>query len=230
MCGRYDLTQHPAVIALQFALDLVPEWTPRYNIAPTQRVLVVRKDPEVGQVAATYRWGLVPGWAKDPSIGNRLINARGDSVAEKPAFRSAFKRWRCLIPATGFYEWQAIPGTRSKHPYRIVPANDTLFAFAGLTERWEGSEGPLYTCCIVMTESNELMRPIHKRMPVIVAPSDYDRWLDPKNTDTAELKVLLRPYPAELMRAYPVSARVNSVRNEDPGLIEPLPEAKKGIA
>jgi putative SOS response-associated peptidase YedK len=230
MCGRFDLTQNPAVIALQFALGMVPAWTPRYNIAPTQRGLIVRQDPTAGRVAASYRWGLVPGWAKDPSIGNRLINARGDTVAEKPAFRSAFKRWRCLVPASGFYEWKVVPGARSKQPYRIVPANDPLFAFAGLTERWEGPEGPLQTFCIVTTDANDLMRPIHDRMPAIIAPGDYERWLDPANTDTAELKQMIRPYPADQMRAYAVSTRVNNVRNEDPSLIEPMPEPRTNEA
>jgi putative SOS response-associated peptidase YedK len=164
------------------------------------------------------RWGLIPSWAKDASIGNKLANARAETVAEKPAFRSAFKRRRCLIPASGFYEWKPVAGR--KQPYYIRPADDGLFAFAGLYEVWSSPEGLLHTCTVLTTDANALMREIHNRMPVIVAPEDYRRWLDPGNTTGAGLGKLLAPYPAEHMLAYPVSTRVNNARNEDPALIE----------
>ena len=136
MCGRFSLHTHPEVVALYFKLGLVPELTPRYNITPGTNVLVVREDSVKGRIADLYRWGLIPGWAKDPAIGNKLANARGETVAEKPSFRSAFKRWRCLIPASGFYEWKKVAGR--KQPYYVHPVGADLFAFAGLTERWMG--------------------------------------------------------------------------------------------
>src|ERR1035437_7438553 len=139
MCGRYSLHTSPEVIALYFKLGLVPEFAPRYNIPPSSKVLIVREDNEQGRVADLYRWGLIPSWAKDPAIGNKLANARGETVAEKPSFRNAFKRWRCLIPASGFYEWKALKGR--KQPYYIYPKGADLFAFAGLTERWNGPDG-----------------------------------------------------------------------------------------
>ena len=221
MCGRYSLHTHPEVIALYFKLGLLPDITPHYNIAPSTKVLIVRHDPEKGRVADLYRWGLIPGWAKDPAIGNKLANARGETVAEKPSFRSAFKRGRCLIPASGFYEWKTVAGR--KQPYYVRPAGSDLFAFAGLTERWNGPEGPVYSCAIITTDANELMRGIHDRMPVILAPEDHAAWLDPANQAAAKLKALLKPCPARMMAAHPVSTRVNTPRNDEPGLLEPVP-------
>jgi putative SOS response-associated peptidase YedK len=221
MCGRYSLHANPEVIALYFKLGILPELRPRYNIAPSSQVLAVRQDK--GRVADLYRWGLIPGWARDPAIGNKLANARGETVAEKPSFRSAFKRWRCLIPASGFYEWKAVAGR--KQPYYIHPKDAPLFAFAGLTERWNGPDGPVHSCAIITTEANELMRGIHDRMPVILEPGDFDAWLDPANQETGELKALLRPCPAERMAAHPVSTRVNTPKNDEPGLLEPVESA-----
>jgi putative SOS response-associated peptidase YedK len=220
MCGRYSLHTHPEVIALYFKLGLMPDITPRYNIAPSTKILIVRQEPERGRVADLYRWGLIPGWAKDPAIGNKLANARAETVAEKPSFRSAFRRGRCLIPASGFYEWKTVAGR--KQPYYVRPADSDLFAFAGLTERWNGPEGPVHSCAIITTDANERMREIHNRMPVILAPEDHAAWLDPGNQATTQLKALLKPCPARMITAHPVSTRVNTPKNDEPALIEPV--------
>lgn len=220
MCGRYALHTNPEVIRLYFKLGILPELTPRYNITPSSPVLVVRQDREQGRIAGLCRWGLIPGWAKDPSIGNKLANARGETVAEKPSFRSAFKRGRCLIPASGFYEWKAAKGR--KQPYYVYPVGAALFAFAGLTERWNGPDGPVLSCAIITTDANELMRGIHDRMPVILDPKDYAAWLDPANSAADKLKALLKPCPDKMMAAHPVSTRVNTPRNDNPALLEPL--------
>jgi putative SOS response-associated peptidase YedK len=220
MCGRYSLHTHPEVVALYFQLGLVPEIAPRYNITPGTSVLIVRQDPAKGRLADLYRWGLIPSWAKDPAIGNKLANARAETVAEKPSFRSAFKRGRCLIPASGFYEWKKVAGR--KQPYYVRPVGADLFALAGLTERWMSPEGPVYTCTIITTDANELMRDIHDRMPVIIAPEDHAAWLDPGNQATEKLKALLKPCPSERMAAHPVSPRVNTPKIDEPALIDPL--------
>lgn len=220
MCGRYALHQHPGVVALQFGVGLVPEFKPRYNIAPSTDILIVRDDPAKGRTADLYRWGLIPGWAKDASIGSKLANARGETVADKPSFRSAFKRWRCLVPASGFYEWKAVGGR--KQPYYIRPTGQDMFGLAGITELWKGPEGAVHTVSLITTEPNELMRTIHDRMPVIIPISGYGDWLDTENQDTARLKSFLVPYRADLMTAYPVSARVSYAKNEGKELIEPL--------
>ena len=217
MCGRYALHTNPEVIALYFKLGLMPELTARYNIAPGTNVLIVREDKEHSRIADLYRWGLIPSWAKGPAIGSKLVNARGETVAEKPSFRSAFKRWRCLIPASGFYEWKAVASR--KQPYYIHLKEQELFGLAGITESWQGPDGSVHSCAIITTEANELMKGIHDRMPVIVKPEDYSTWLDPANQATTELEQLLKPYPAETMAAYPVSPRVNTVKHDDPALI-----------
>ena len=220
MCGRYALHANPDVIALQFDLGMVPDYKARYNITPSSSILIVREDREQGRVADKYKWGLIPGWAKDPSIGNKLANARGETVAEKPSFRAAFKRWRCLVPASGFYEWKTVAG--KKYPYYIRPAGDELFGFAGITELWKAPEGHLRTFSLITTAPNEIMATIHDRMPVIVSVEDYEAWLDPTNTNVDELKQFIRSYPSEQMRAHPVSTRVNTPRNDDAELIAPV--------
>ena len=215
MCGRYALHANPQVIALQFGLSSVPEVAPRYNIAPTTDVLVVRAAEGVRD-SARVRWGLVPRWAKDPSIGARLNNARAETVAEKPAFRDAYRRRRCLVPASGFYEWKAEAGR--KQPYYVYPASGELFAFAGLWERWSGPQGPLETCVIVTTDANDKMRTIHDRMPVMVSPGDYALWLDSRlGSDPA---ALLRPCDPKEIEIRKVSPAVNNARNESTTLIE----------
>jgi putative SOS response-associated peptidase YedK len=163
---------------------------------------------------------LIPGWAKDPSIGNKLANARGETVAEKPSFRAAFKRWRCLVPASGFYEWKAVAG--EKHPYYIRPAGDELFGLAGITELWNGPDGGVRTVSLITTTPNELMRTIHDRMPVIIPVEDYGSWMDPTIQNVGDLARFIRSYPSEQMRAHPVSKRVNAPKNDDAELIEPI--------
>jgi putative SOS response-associated peptidase YedK len=218
MCGRYSLHSHPSVIALQFGLAHAPEVGARYNIAPGTLVLAIRADTQHARHASLLAWGLIPAWAKDPAIGNRLINARAETIHEKPSFRSAFRRRRCIVPANGYYEWMAT-GAR-KQPYYIRPANDELFGFAGLYERWNGPDGPLESCTIITTDANELTRPIHTRMPVILPVESYAHWLDADNPDSNALLGMLKPAPSERMTAYPVSLRVNNVRNDAPALIE----------
>lgn len=219
MCGRYELHTHPAVLALAFGLPCPPDIHPRYNIAPMQNVPVVRRGADGARELAQVRWGLVPRWAKDPSIGARMINARGETIAQKSAFRRPFERHRCLIPADGFYEWKTLPGGR-KQPVRVTMKDGRPFAFAGLGERWLGADGEVVdTCTIVTTAANALLRPVYERMPVIVAPADYARWLD---VDDEPPQDLVAPYPADAMTFTAVSTRVNAVRNDDATLIEPV--------
>ena len=220
MCGRYTLHTNPHVVALQFGLGMDPEFKARYNITPSSSILIVREDRDNGRVADQYRWGLIPGWAKDPSIGNKLANARGETLAEKPSFRTAFKHRRCLVPASGFYEWKTIAG--KKHPYYIRPAGDELFGLAGIAELWNGPDGAARTVALITTEPNELMRTIHDRMPVIIPVRDYGAWLDPTNLNVADLAQFIRPYPSGDMRAHPVSMRVNAPKNDDPELLNPV--------
>jgi putative SOS response-associated peptidase YedK len=222
MCGRFSLTVPAQEVADLFDLADAPPLAPRYNIAPTQPVLIVRPSERVrGREAALVHWGLIPPWAKDPSIGNRMINARAETAPDKPSFRAAFKRRRCLIPVDGFYEWKRV-GSR-KQPMRIRMTEGGLFAFAGLWEQWQGSEGEeIESCTILTTSPNEMLSEIHGRMPVIVAPEDFDRWLTTDEAEARSLVDLLRAFPAEAMTARPVSTRVNSPSNDDPACIEPI--------
>ena len=212
MCGRFSFTQPEKVVAEVFDLSSIPTLSPRYNIAPTQPVPTILPDSENGKrQLKMLRWGLIPSWAKDMKMGARLINARAETIAEKPAFRSAFKRRRCLVLADGFYEWQQQDG--KKQPFYFQLQDGKPFAFAGLWERWEKGEGePIESCTIVTTEANELMRPIHARMPVILEPQNYDRWLDPELQKTEMLQSLLQPYQSEEMTFYPVSTKVNNAK------------------
>jgi putative SOS response-associated peptidase YedK len=226
MCGRFTLITPAEVVAEQFQLIEAPSLSPRYNVAPTQPVAAVRPSPgNGGRELVLLRWGLVPFWAKDPAIGSRMINARSETVAQKPAFRAAFRRRRCLVPADGFYEWQR--QEQGKQPFYIRLGDEKPFAFAGLWEHWEGpDETTIDSCTLLTTEPNDLIRLLHNRMPVILAPSDYDLWLDPGVQEAELLQPLLRPYPSENMIAYPISTWVNSPRNEGPQCIEPLSEQK----
>lgn len=221
MCGRYTLTCEPQLLVEHFALDELPTGlTPRYNIAPTQSVAVIRRHEQHGRSLELLRWGLIPAWARDPAIGNRLINARSETLADKPAFRNAFHKRRCLVAADGFYEWRRVDG--QKQPYWIGLKDRRPFAFAGLWEHWQPTGGPaVESCTIVTTAANRLLRGIHDRMPVILAPQAYDAWLD-TNTAADRLTALLAPFPPEAMAAWPVSNRVNSPRNEGPELLEPI--------
>jgi putative SOS response-associated peptidase YedK len=215
MCGRFTQTSTPAIIAEAFHLPDYPLLTPNYNVAPSQSVAAVRLVPDSStRECVLLRWGLIPSWAKDTKIGNQCINAKGETVAVKPAFRGAFKKRRCLIISDGFFEWQR-QGTR-KQPFWIGRKDRRPFAFAGLWEHWHPPEGqPLETCTIITTEPNELMAPIHTRMPVILSPASYDQWLDPASAGDA-LQHLLRPSPNEELQATPVSTLINNPRYNAP--------------
>ncbi len=218
MCGRYELHTHPAAIALTFGLKLPLAITPRYNIAPMQDVPMVRYAQSGERELAFVRWGLVPRWAKDPSIGAKMINARGETLADKPSFRTAFRKHRVLLPADGFYEWMQT--AKGKQPIHIGMKDKAPFAFAGLAERWLSEAGEvLDTCTIVTTQANAMLATMHDRMPVIVPPAQYERWLDVAQVEVGDLLV---PFPADQMTWYPVSTRVNSVRNDDAQLLDPL--------
>jgi len=221
MCGRFTARRGTADLAALFhAAPSGESLAPSFNVAPGQLVPVIVRE-EDSLVLTSMRWGLVPSWAKDPAIGNRLINARAETLAEKPSFRRALRDRRCLIPADGFYEWKA-EGKR-KVAHHITLADRQVFAFAGLWERWVSPEGEeLRTCAIVTVAANGFMRSIHERMPAILPPADEARWLDPALKDTAELLSLLRPYEAGPMQARKVSALVNSPANNSPQVLLPL--------
>ncbi len=218
MCGRFTLRTPAADLIEVFQVDEAPDFPLRYNIAPTQDIVAVRSGHDGRREMVQLHWGLIPFWAKDPAIGNRMINARAESLAEKPAFRQAFRKRRCLIVADGFFEWQKVG--KQKQPYYIHRHDDRPFAFAGLWESWPGTEPPLQSCTIITTDANETTRPIHDRMPVILPEQDYDEWLDPENNDTDRLQQLLRPLEDDVLRADPVSTYVNKVQNDDPRCIE----------
>lgn len=222
MCGRFTLSTPGEVVADVFGLDDVPGIDPRYNFAPTQKVpVVVAPEPDRRQLVG-MRWGLVPSWAKDLRLGARMINARSETVATKPAFRSAFKRRRCLVVADGFFEWKREGG--GKQPYLFRRRDGRPFGFAGLWEVWEPPEGErVVSCTILTTTPNELVADVHDRMPVILPETDHALWLDTGLSDRAELERLLRPLPADELRHHPVDRRVGNVRNDDPTLVEPLP-------
>lgn len=224
LCGRYTLTRPLHDIVQHFVLhDVRDEVEERYaesfNVAPSQHVLVIGL--RRGQrAAALHRWGLIPHWAKEPSIGSRMINARSETVCERPAYREAFRLRRCLIPADGLYEWQHME--KRKQPFRFTLRNKELFAFAGLWDEWRSPDGTaIRSCTILTTEPNELIQPVHNRMPVILPPEAYDTWLDP-HARPKQLLPLLQPYPSELMTGHAVSPEVNSPRNNDPSLITPV--------
>lgn len=220
MCGRFSQAEIAALDREVFKLLEVPHLEPKYNIAPTEPAAVIREHADDGRRLELLRWGLIPGWADDPAIGNRLINARAESVTRKAAFRDAFVARRCLIPADGFYEWRKTP--QGKQPY-YVRARTGLLAFAGLWEYFESRQtGPVESFTIITTDANDLVRPIHDRMPVILPPEAYDRWLDPTNHDTETLSALLVPAPADMMDMHPVSRYVNSPHNKGRECVEPL--------
>ena len=234
MCGRFTLAVDPDELRETFPWLNLPQpadepgasprqiITPRYNIAPTQPVAVVANDGK--NLLDYYVWGLVPSWAKDPEIGSRMINARAETLAEKPSFRSAFRRRRCLILADGFYEWKQQPGSKNKTPVYIQLKSGRPFAFAGLWENWHAPDGSnLLSCTIITTLPNELMQTIHNRMPVILPEAAYAAWLAAGDGDVAHLQALLAPYPAQEMVARPVSRLVNSPANDSPDCIAPLP-------
>jgi len=225
MCGRYSITTPPEAMTRLFGLSgPTMNFPARYNVAPTQPVpAVVQAGP--ARELALFRWGLIPSWAKDGV--KPMINARGESVAEKPSFRAAFRRRRCLLPADGFYEWHR-PETGPKTPYNILLREGGLFAMAGIWETWMASDGSeVDTCAIITTEANKTLQPIHHRMPVILAPGDWGRWLETPETEARDLLPLLRPAPDDLLEAYEISTRVNRVANDGPELLEPVKSDSK---
>jgi putative SOS response-associated peptidase YedK len=219
MCGRYTLRTTIDVLAEGFEIEEHPSSiTPNYNVAPTQEVAAVVEEDEKRKLEM-FHWGLIPSWAKDPAIGNKMINARAETVAEKPSFRSAFKKRRCLILADGFYEWRKTDD--GKQPYYIKMQDDSPFAFAGLWETWDKYGEEVRSGTIITTDANDLMTEIHHRMPVILHPENYEAWLDPGFDEKEALTSLLKPYPADAMEAYPVSRRVNKPSNNEPSVLEP---------
>lgn len=236
MCGRFTLTQSASVVANNFNLPLPVEFTkseeapsshsgvsltPRYNLAPTQQILTIVQELESPRQWKWMRWGLIPSWANDVKIGNRLINARAETLSEKPSFRSAFKHRRCLIVADGFYEWKK-QGT-TKQPYYIQIKDSQPFAFAGLWETWKSKEEELIvSCTIITTIANNLVHPIHERMPVILSNNIYDQWLEPTFTDSVSLQSLLKPFSSQEMKATPVSSVVNNPSNDSSECIQAI--------
>ena len=216
MCNRYRLTHSKPYLAERFEAPADEiEDRPRYNIAPTQPVLTVReKDGQKSRQFTTMRWGLIPAWAKDMSIGTRTLNARSETITKTPAFRESILTKRCLIPADGFYEWRKM-GT-VKQPYCFEVGEGEIFAFAGLWDEWTSPDGEVIESCTILTTGpNSLVSDLHDRMPVIVPPDKYDLWLDPDITDFEAIRDILKPYDPELMRRYPVSTRLNNSRNDD---------------
>jgi len=222
MCGRYTLSQPAEALAEKFQLDEIPSLESQYNVAPTNPVATVVVDQHsYHRVLRLLQWGLVPSWAKDPKIGSKMINARAETVGQKPSFRSAFCHRRCLVLADGFYEWQRTQG--KKQPYYIRMKNGQPFAFAGLWEHWQGPDGSVIDSCThLTTEPNALVHPLHNRMPVILKPEHYQLWLDPEVQKPEQLQPLLSPYPAEEMVAFPVSSQVNNPANNAPELVKPI--------
>ncbi len=226
MCGRYSLTTAPEALRRFFNFDNMPNLAPRYNIAPTQDVAVIRQDADnsSGRALSMMRWGLVPSWSGEIGRTAPMINARAETISEKPSFRTAFESRRCLVPADGFYEWRTEDG--KKQPFRIGVKGGAPMAFAGIWEQWESPKGDrTNSVAIVTTEANLKLRPIHGRMPVILDPGDYERWLGAENGSTVH--ALLRPYPIDNMAFYRVGLRVNSVRHDDADCIAPLKLAIK---
>jgi putative SOS response-associated peptidase YedK len=219
MCGRFSLATDQSILQEQFNLIFNEEIKYRYNIAPSQNIFVVGSNGR-DRVGTSMRWGLVPPWSKDTKIGYKMINARAETLDEKVSFKQPFLQKRCIILCDGFYEWKK--QGKEKQPFRFIMKDRRPFAFAGLWERWDKGEKPLYTCTIITTTPNELTKDVHDRMPVILPPETYNQWLDREFNDTEVLKSLLIPYKADLMDVYPVSDIVNSPKNESEQCLNPL--------
>lgn len=223
MCGRFGLTRPDKLDLHRFGVGTVPDIPPRFNVAPGTDVLVVRERKGVRE-ASLVRWGLVPWWADDPSIGARMANARSDSAFTKPAFRDPMRQRRCLIPADVFYEWQLVAGRKAKQPFAVALKDSEIFALGGIWDYWKPRTGEgegVVTCAILTTEPNTLLAPIHDRMPVIVPPDRYAAWLDPR-TPVPAVKDLAKPFPSDAMAAWPISLRVNRATEDDVGILEPI--------
>ena len=224
MCGRYVLKTPTAQLASHFKLDEAVDVAPRYNLAPGTDIPTIRQSPEGNRVMHLLRWGLVPHWAKDPSIGAKLSNARGETVANKPSFRDAFKRRRCLVPADGFYEWET--EGKQKQPYYFSMKSGEPFALGGIWESWRTPDGGiLRTCCLITTDPNEITLPVHDRMPVIVSPDQYEVWL---NGESDAALALVKPYPTDEMQTWAVSKRVSRSGEEGIDLISPAHDEHLG--
>jgi len=228
MCGRFTSTASAADLAAYFAVDeiVAEDVDPRWNVAPTDEVYGVAQSASTGRRRlGTFRWGLVPFFAKDASGGARMINARAETLLEKPAFRRSFERYRCIVPADGFYEWQAVDGQRRKQPWYFRRRDGDVLAFAGLWSAWrpqrDSDEGRIVSCTVITGAPNAVVAPIHDRMPVVLPPASWAEWLDPGNDDVGALQELLVPAPAELFEAIAVSDAVSNVRNDGPHLLEP---------
>lgn len=228
MCGRYTSTTSPADLADHFGVDEVvaDDLGPRYNVAPTDEVYAVARSSAGPTRLGTFRWGLLPFWAKDPSAGAKMINARAESILDKPAFRRPFERRRCIVPADGFYEWQTVEGQTKRRPWYVRRTDGDVLAFAGLWASWRPSrgsdEGRIVSCSIITTDANDAVRPIHDRMPVVLPPSAWAEWLDPANDDVEALQSFLVPAPSVLLTLTPVNDAVSNVRNDGPHLLEPV--------
>ncbi|MGA8437734.1 MAG: SOS response-associated peptidase [Candidatus Sulfotelmatobacter sp.] len=231
MCGRYRLSRRKQLVEEYFDSGGEDDWTPRYNVAPTQPVPIIRQNPkEPRRELSLVRWGLIPWWAKDPSGAAKMINARSETAASNPAFRDALKLRRCLIPADGFYEWK--PDGKARQPYCFEVNEGKLFAFAGIWETWKDLDRKaLETCSILTTTPNAVTSAVHDRMPVVLDPDCYDLWLDPGMHDVRIVSEMLKPFDARLMRSYPVSSRVNHVANDDEACSTPvqLTKAQAGL-
>lgn len=219
MCGRFTLRTPAKVLTEFFGVSFPAEVAPRYNIAPTQSIWAVRLDDQAKQAWSSFRWGLIPTWAKDPAIGNQMINARSETAAAKPSFRGAFKRRRCLIPADGFYEWKKV-GSR-KQPLHIRRRDQGPFALAGLWEHWSQADQVIESCTILTTSANDRLRSIHDRMPVILSPNDFDRWLEPSPAGVDQALALMRADPLDGWEIVPVASIVNNARNEVKECLDP---------
>ena len=215
MCGRYRLTRHKEVVEEHFGVEIEGDLAPRYNIAPTQPVATVRQRPDAPKRQFSWmKWGLIPHWAKDASAGYKMINARAETAADRPAFREALERRRCLVPADGFYEWQKIG--KSKQPFCFTLTDEGVFAFAGLWERWKNPQGQwIETCSILTTKPNRLLEDVHDRMPAMLRPEDYELWLDPGERRVESVIELIKPFDSDRMKRYPVSTRVNNANIDD---------------
>lgn len=224
MCGRLVIDLAPEIITeiYEIVRKIDRKLNPRYNVAPSQEIPIIREDAEGCREFAFARWGLIPSWSKDISIGNSLINARSETVAEKPSFRAAFKRRRCVIPTGGFYEWQTQEG-KSKQPWFFRMSDGSPMSIAGLWEHWQGSDGQeIESCSILTTSANDLMAPIHERMPVILQQEDHATWLSHNITDNALLQKLCQPCPSNILNSYPVTSMVNSPKNDSADCIAPI--------
>lgn len=220
MCGRYTLTAPPEAVKAFFGAEAAHEAPPRHNIAPTQPILIAREDQPGVRSLVLARWGLIPGWVKDPGTMSLMFNARSETALGKPSFRGSMRHKRCLIPATGFYEWQKRPGAKSQ-PFLLQPPGGGLVAFAGLWEDWSAPDGGVMeTATILTTAANAALAPIHERMPAVIAPEDFAAWLDVRTVDAAEAARLLRPAPEDAFEAIAVGERVNAARNDDAGVGE----------